>query len=87
MVGLITSNGQCDWWVPAVTAIWQQSYCNRSYIVIQVGKYLANNCRVFAKAPSGDAGESLPRERSECFGYDSDITTAFTTGLTKSRRY
>jgi len=34
-------------------AIWQQSCYNRSYIVIQVGKYLVNNCRVF------NAGNSL----------------------------
>ena len=48
-------------------------------IVIQIVKYLLNDRRVF------DTGESLPRERSECFGYDPGITTAFTAGFTKSR--
>lgn len=43
-------------------------------IVIQIVKYLLNDRRVF------DTGESLPRERSECFGYDPDITTTFTAG-------
>jgi len=40
----------------------------------QIVKYLLNDRRVF------DTGESLPRERSECFGYDPDITTTFTAG-------
>jgi len=44
-------------------------------IVIQIVKYLLNDRRVF------DTGESLPRERSECFGYDPDITTTFTAGF------
>jgi len=34
------------------------------------------------KAPSGDAGESLPRERSECFGYNNDFDN--TTGINTS---
>ena len=44
-------------------------------IVIQIVKYLLNDRQVF------DTGESLPRERSECFGYDPDITTTFTAGF------
>ena len=40
-----------------------------------MGEYLLNNRRVF------DTSESLPRERSECFGYDLDITTALSAGF------
>jgi len=38
-----------------------------------MSEYLADHLRVF------DAGKSLPRERSECFGYNPDLTAAFTT--------
>ena len=44
-----------------------------------MSKYHPDHHGVFAK--SRHAGESLPRERSECFGYDSDINAALTTGL------
>ena len=59
----------------------QQVCCGWSHFFIQVIKYFADHLRIF------DAGKSLPRERSECFGYNPDVTTAFTTGFTtKSRR-
>jgi len=43
--------------------------------LIQVGEYLVDDHRVF------DTGESLPRERSECFGYDFERTTTLGAGF------
>jgi hypothetical protein len=40
-----------------------------------MGEDLFNDRRRF------DAGESLPRERSECFGHDPHCPAAFATGL------
>jgi hypothetical protein len=60
------------WWYPAV---WQPGYfCHRGFF-IQVRQNLLNDHRIL------DAGKSLPRERSECFGYHLDGTTAGTAGL------
>jgi hypothetical protein len=40
-----------------------------------VGENLVDDQGVF------DTGESLPRERSECFGYDFDSTTTLGAGF------
>jgi hypothetical protein len=40
-----------------------------------VGEYFLDHHRIF------DAGKSLPRERSECFGHDPDRATACVAGL------
>jgi len=46
-----------------------------------MSKYLLNNSWIL------NAGKSLPRERSECFGYDLDITTALTAGCNINIKY
>ena len=59
-------------WRPA----WRQHHrFSQCGLVIQVGEYLVDDQRVF------DTGESLPRERSECFGYDFDSTTTLGAGF------
>ena len=42
---------------------------------MQMGENLLDDRRIF------DAGKSLPREQSECFGHDPHRPTAGTTGL------
>ena len=46
-----------------------------------MSKYLLNNSWVFY------TGEGLPRERSECFGYDPDVTAALTAGFNINIEY
>jgi hypothetical protein len=51
-----------------------RGFC-RGVLFVEVSENLLDHHRVF------DASESLPRERSECFGHDPDRATASLTGL------
>jgi hypothetical protein len=56
-------------WRPA---LWQPDhFCHRGFF-IQVDQYLFDDHWIF------NAGKSLPRKHSECFGYHLDGTATFT---------
>ena len=69
----------------------QQACFLRSVFLTEVGEDLFDHHRVFSASAScvalpraslhSDAGKSLPRERSECFGHDPDRATASLAGL------
>jgi len=77
--GRVPLNHQPYWW--RGPAFRKMKCLMRWNVLIKVIQNLLNDRRVL------NACESLPRERSECFGYYLDGATTFTAGFTKSRRF
>jgi hypothetical protein len=72
MKDLKMSAKQIRRWRPACRP---QTRWIRGVLSLQMGENLLDNRRIF------DAGKSLPRERSECFGHDPHRPTAGTAGF------
>ena len=68
----MVSAKQLDRWRPACRP---QTCWRRGQLFLQMGENLINDHWIF------NAGESLPRERSECFGHDPHRPAAFPASL------